>query len=120
MTNWEIIVSSGSLILVIIAVGMIVKIHTRFILISRQYTNNPKNIQKYLIKKAQLHLDMLKLLQAGASYDKKHIAYVKKDGEYVNIIFPYLSKKFYRIHRTRLNKTKIHDIRDILTRQKLI
>jgi len=85
--------STRKLINGLISFGIIEKYNNRFFIISKNYSNTPKDIQERLINKAKINLNILKLLQRNFIHDKKTVSFIQQDGMYFNIYFPINAKK---------------------------
>jgi len=73
--------------------GLLEKYHNRFYIINDNLNSDIKTIQKNLIEKAKINLFMIQLLEKGAIYNKKHIAYIIKNNLEINIYFPLRKNK---------------------------
>jgi len=73
--------------------GIIEKYNNRFYYISANRSLNPKDIQKKLISKAKINLEVARLINENLIYDKKWMVFIDTTPTQVIMYFPLCKKK---------------------------
>jgi hypothetical protein len=111
--------SVRKLIYAMISIGIIEKYNNRFFIISHNIDDSSESVQKRLINKAKIYLNILKLQQKKYILDKQTMAFINQNGVNINIYFP-ISKNKIHINICDLDNMAIESqIYNILQRHKL-
>ena len=102
----------------LVSIGSVEKFNNRFFVIDPNPDTSPAGIQKRLINKAIINLNILKLLQKNFIYDKETVSFIEQNGMYFNIYFPIKAKKV-SLNISDIDKHPNYEISQIIKRCKL-
>jgi len=74
-------------------IGVVEKYHNRFYFISNDMATDPTSIQRKLINKAKINLEISKLINAKLIYDAKFMAFLDVQPDEVIIYYPIRKSK---------------------------
>jgi len=102
----------------LVSIGSVEKFNNRFFVIDANPDTSAVGIQKRLINKAKINLNILKLLQKNFIYDKQTVSFIEQNGMFFNIYFPIKAKKV-SLNISDIDKHPDYEIAQIIKRCKL-